>query len=159
MMNPASKSAFNFILRLCVKIYGFFKTLITPLVLICKFLNENCMSGGELTTKPLWDFFLVKPFTLFKLEYFQVSGLYDPEMKATYSFKMPVVIWNTRYDLHGTFVIDPIGMLTQLFNTIWKFVCGIFGFDAAGALAATGSLASGTAALGKAVGCQYQNPC
>ena len=102
---------------------------------------------GELTTKPIWDFFLVKPFTLFKLEYFQVSGLYKPDGQ-TYSFKMPIVIRNTRYDLHGSFTMDPIGMITQLFESIWNFIRLMFGFDTAGAQNAAGSLASITAALG-----------
>ena len=134
------------------QIYGFFKGLMTPLVGICRLLKTaSCMVNGELTTKPLWDYltnFGASEFTLFKIEYFQVSGTYSPDLVQRYSFKMPVVVWNVRYDLHGTFEVDPIGLLTNFFTMMWKFLMNLLGLDSAGATLSSADAAGVAGALG-----------
>jgi len=58
-----------------------------------------------------------------KVEYFQVSGTFDPKKpNLQYSFKMPVTIWNKRYDLHGSFFLDPAQLIGQFFSMCWKFI-------------------------------------
>ena len=129
-------------------VYSAFKLVMTPLVGICDLLKVNCMVSNELNTGQLWGLFKYKPFTLFKVEYFLVSGTFDPQsFTATYSFKMPVTVWNQRYDLHGSFVLDPAQLVESFFVMCWKFVEGIFKF-VFGASAAASAALGGVRATG-----------
>jgi hypothetical protein len=145
---------FTKFIDLCQKVidavYNLFKDLMNPLVGICKSLKLSCMSGGALTTKPLWNFLrnFGRGFTLFKILYFQVSGTYDPDGMQSYSFKMPVTVWNVKYDLHGSFVVDPFQLLTNFFVMLWKFFLKMFGLDSAGASVAGADAAGVAGALG-----------
>ena len=102
-------------------VYDGFKFFMTPLVGICNLLKVNCMVNGELDTAQVWGLFRHQKFDLFKVEYFQVTGTFDPKKPASsYSYKMPVQIFNERHDLHGRWTLDPASLIEDFFTTIWK---------------------------------------